>query len=468
MSDDSFSVAPKVTRRTAIGAAAMLPLMRRRGRPEGLDVAIATFSEDVTPPIGHPCMGGGIPPVREIADPLGARGIVLTGAGKPIVVVSVDWCEIRNDAYDRWRNVLAAAAETEPVRVLVSSVHQHDAPIADLEAERILEREGRAGRICDLDFHEKTVQRVADTMRKSLAKSRRVTAIGTGKARVEQVASNRRTVDESGKPDFGRGSSCRVQALRDRPEETIDPWLRTLSFWDHDQPLAALSFYATHPMSYYGQGAVSSDFVGLARSRRQAELPNVPQIYLSGCGGNVTAGKFNDGSEANRPILASRIQSAMQAAWDATERTPLTTLSFRSVPITLSPRSTTKFTPDELAKRLKTDPKPFGQCLAAFGLSWRKRLDRGQPIDLPVLDFGNAVLMLLPGESYVEFQLLAQRQRPNAFVVVAGYGECATGYVPIERAFEENDVNLNEWCWVDPGSEARMSEAIALALKPQA
>jgi hypothetical protein len=30
---------------------------------------LATFSVDVTPPVGHPCMGGGIAPVREVRDP---------------------------------------------------------------------------------------------------------------------------------------------------------------------------------------------------------------------------------------------------------------------------------------------------------------------------------------------------------------------------------------------------------------
>ena len=98
-------------------------------------------------------------------------------------------------------------------------------------------------------------------------------------------------------------------------------------------------------------------------------------------------------------------------------------------------------------------------------LSWKKRVDAGKPIDLPVLDFGSAVLALLPAESYVEFQLAAQKLRPDSFVLVAGYGECGPGYIPIERAWKENDGNLSDWCWVNPGSEKRMTEAIEKALK---
>ncbi len=116
---------------------------------------------DVTVPQGHPCMGGGVESARQTLDPLFASGIVLLGSGKPVVLISVDWCEIRNDAYDRWREVIAQAARTDPVRVLVSSTHVHDAPVFDLEAQRILDERGAPGKICDLKFHEEIVQRAA-------------------------------------------------------------------------------------------------------------------------------------------------------------------------------------------------------------------------------------------------------------------------------------------------------------------
>ena len=58
-----------------------------------------------------------------------------------------------------------------------------------------------------------------------------------------------------------------------------------------------------------------------------------------------------------------------------------------------------------------------------------------------------------------------QKLRPDVFAMVAGYGECGPGYIPIERAWQENDANLNDWCWVAPGSEARMTEALTTALK---
>jgi hypothetical protein len=439
--------------------------------PPGLAIAdepklrLSTFVVEITPPLGHPCMGGGIAPAKEIVDPLFTHGFILQGLGKPVALVALDWCEVRNGAYDLFRERIAKAIDTDPVRVMLCSLHQHDAPIADLEAQQLLERHKAKGAICDIPFFEKTVGRVAASAKESLKTTQAVTHIGTGEAKVEKVASNRRYVDGNGKVLYNRMSAARDPKIREGEEGTIDPILKTLSFWSDDTPLLGLSAYSTHPMSYYGKGGVSADFVGMARKLRQADTPGVFQAYVSGCSGNVTAGKYNDGDPDNRPILAERLRTAMAAAWKGTKKTTVKDVAFRSVPLTLEPRSSKGFSEEELTHRLTMDPKPFGQCLAALGLSWKHRCETGKPIDVPVLDFGHALVTLLPAESYVEFQLLAQQVRPDASVLVAGYGECGPGYIPIERAWKENDGNLSDWCWVNPGSEKLMSDAIKTALK---
>lgn len=111
---------------------------------------LTTFRLDVTIPEGHPCMGGGISPAKTVAQPLEARGFVLSAPPeKPLVVVSFDWCEIRGSAYDDWRAALAEVAQTEPRRVIISSTHVHDAPVMDPEAEFLLrEAEAEPGKTC--------------------------------------------------------------------------------------------------------------------------------------------------------------------------------------------------------------------------------------------------------------------------------------------------------------------------------
>ena len=131
--------------------------------------------------------------------------------------------------------------------------------------------------------------------------------------------------------------------MRAAPEGLIDPMLKTLSFWNERRPLAALHYYATHPMSYYGDGRVTSDFCGLARHVRATEDDRTFQAYFTGCAGNITAGKYNDGARANRAVLRDRILSGMRAAWRATERHPVKGWEWRVEPITLAPRREPSF-----------------------------------------------------------------------------------------------------------------------------
>jgi len=422
---------------------------------------LTTFQSGATPPLGHPLCGGWIEPARGVDDPLRALGIVLLGVGAPVVLCAVDWCGLRNDANRAWRRALAQAANTTLERVAVHCVHPHNAPFADIEAERLLQSVHGAPSL-DLTFFERAVQQSADALRAAMKKALPFSHLGIGQARVEQVASNRRILGADGKVRFIRYSATKDPQIRAEPEGLIDPWLKTLSFWKDDQPLAALSYYAVHPMSYYGDGRVSADFCGLARQKRQDEEPNVFQMYFNGCAGNVTAGKYNDGSKANRPILRDRIYNAMKTAWEATKRYPLTTWQWRVEPIRFTPRREKIFGEEESRKVLgnpKADKARRGN--AAFQLAWLKRLDR--PIELTCLDLGKALVLHLPGEPFIEYQLKAQELRKDAFVCVAGYGDGGPGYIPTGRAYLEG--GYEPTVALAAPSEKQLTEVILKAIK---
>ncbi|MBI1317338.1 MAG: hypothetical protein GC168_00130 [Candidatus Hydrogenedens sp.] len=433
--------------------------------PAWTEFTLATFEADITVPLGHALMGGGIPAASSVADPLRAQGVVLRGTEPTVVWVSLDWCEVRNDAYDRWRAVLAEAADTTPSRVLVSAIHQHEAPVVDYTAQRLLDGVGLENALCDVAFSETALARTAAALRDALASAVTVTHYGTGEARVEDIASNRRVVSPEGVVSFDRGSATKDPALRDQPAGEIDPMLKTLSFWNGDAPVAALSVYATHPMSYYGTGAISADFIGMARDQRQAETPGVRQIYFSGCSGDVTAGKFNDGDPANRAWLAQRLHAGMAAAWQQTTRHPLEKVVLRTADLVLPLKNTEGFSEEEMLHTLKnTSATIFQRCLAAMGLSWRKRMAEGRPIEVAAVDFGGAQWLLLPAEAFVHYQLAAQAMRPDQFILTAGYGECAPGYIPSASAAAEGFNDAHSWCWVGPGAAEQMHAAMRFAL----
>jgi hypothetical protein len=388
----------------------------------------------------------------------------LIGPERPIVFVAFDWCEIRNGTYDEYRQLIAEVAGTTPERVLLASVHQHDAPVVDYDAQNLLDAAALPNSLCDINFAELAIHQVAGVLHESLKDTKPVTHYGIGEAEVKDVASNRRVLSTDGKVTFARGSATADPAIRDQSAGTIDPILKTLSFWNGDTPVAAISAYATHPMSYYGKGGVSADFVGMARAKRRAETPDVFQMYFTGCAGDVTAGKWNDGNPANRPVLAEKIHQGMVDAWKATKRHPLGAITVRSADLVLEPKETNGYSADDAHRTLAdTSAKPFDRNLAAMGLSWRARIAHKEPIAVIAVDFGKAQFLLMPAESFVQYQLSAQKARPDQFIITAGYGECAPGYIPTASATEEG-FNADKWCWVAPGAEPRMIEAIRKAL----
>src|SRR4029077_5425315 len=92
---------------------------------------LATFSAGGPPPVGHPLCGCWIEPVRGFDDPLEIVGVVLLGAGAPVILAAVAWTGLRNEAYRIWRNAPPAAAHTVPENVALHCVHPHNAPFAD-------------------------------------------------------------------------------------------------------------------------------------------------------------------------------------------------------------------------------------------------------------------------------------------------------------------------------------------------
>ncbi len=427
---------------------------------------LAVFSADVTIPIGHRCMGVLPTKAKVVEDPLEARGFVLLSKQQPIVLLALDWCELRNGAYDQWREAIAKAARTTKERVLVSCLHQHDAPVCDSGAQTLLDQVGLQNELYNRDFHAKCINRTAIELKDSLKKTSPITHIGLGQAVVEKVASSRRVIGKDGKVHYNRYSRSGGDPFHSQaPDGLIDPQLKLITFWNQDKLLLTLSSYATHPMSYYGKGGVSADFVGMARRRFQRDDPKSFSIYVTGCSGDVTAGKYNNGTPTMRPILANRLYVAMKKAKDSTKRQELNSVAFRNHTFQLPFHDGPAFTRKALEKTLNNqEEKTTERILAAMSLSSRNRLDRGLPIDLPCLDLGVAQIVLFPGEAFIGYQLLAQKLRPDSFVLSIGYGECWPGYIPTESDFK--DGFNHDWRWVSQGSEQQIRHALEQVLKP--
>lgn len=390
------------------------------------EVKVSVFDIDVTPPIGYKMPYGTM--VNSYDMGLRAKGMVLQGAGQPIVLVAFDWIGIKNECEDAFKAAIATAAGTVPERVAVHVIHQHDAPYANNMKD---------------SFVLSVVQRLETAVKNSLAKAVAVTHVGLGEAEVFQVASTRRPIGPDGKIVAPRYTSCSDSALRAQPEGLIDPMLSTVSFWNEDKPVAILNYYASHPQSYYKLGIACPDFPGIARFMRQLAVPDALNIYFTGAGANVGAGKYNDGSHENRGILAGRLADGMKRAWENTKRFPL---SASNVSWTVEPVAL-----------------PLDSARSSKGTLWQ-RYKEGKKFDLQCLALNNARILFMPGELFVEYQLAAKKMRPDLFIAMAAYGDLGPGYIPTAEAFAQGGGYEETVSNVTPAAEAVLMKAISKLL----
>ncbi len=418
---------------------------------------VAAFDVDATPPVGSMMAYDPVTNHWELG--LRARGIVLLGAGEPIVLCAVDWIGIANDGHDVFRDALARAAATSPRRVAVHSLHQHDAPDCDFSAERILKEAGVDPRQYEGRFQRQVIADLERAVRESLPRAQPVTHLGLGEARVEQVASNRRILGPDGKVRATRWAATKDPAIRAEPEGTIDPMLSLVSLWNGEQPVAVLSYYATHPQSYYRTGSPNPDFPGLARFFRQLAVPAALHVHFDGAGGNVTAGKYNDGSPENRLALAERLADGMRHAWESTKRQPISAadVGWTVESVALPPAK--HLTDAKLESDLKERAGAFVAAGGASRLAWLRRCQAGHQLDVQCLRLGRSRILHLPGELFVEYQLAAKAMRSDLFVALAAYGDYAPWYIGTEVAYGQGGYETGP----DASNVAPEVEAVLMA-----
>jgi len=427
---------------------------------------IATFEADVTPPIGTPLCDALVQPAKQIVDRLSARGIVLFGEGKPIVLCAVDWVGIGNSGHWKFRHWLGGCAGTTEERVCVHALHAHDAPGCDFFAEELLTPYGLGGKLFDRTFAIQAYFRTEVALSHAEAAPWPITHIGIGKAKVSEVASNRRVFGSDGKVKFVRYSATKDPRIRAEPEGLIDPYVQTIVFFSGPTPVAVLTYYATHPQSYYGQGGVSCDFPGLARGLREQALPGVRHIHFNGAGGNVTAGKYNDGSPSNRMVLAHRLADGMKRAYESLKIEPVdaSSLGWRTTTVRL-PLSKRYSVQGESAKLADAKLPELERLKAARNLAWAKRCESGDKIDVQCLRLGSARVLHMPGELFVEYQLAAQKMRPDLSVMMAAYGDYGPGYIGTADAYGQGGYETGPVSRVAPDVEGVLMSAMKELLK---
>ena len=187
------------------------------------------------------------------------------------------------------------------------------------------------------------------------------------------------------------------------------------------------------------KGETAEEIVGMARAMREAETPGVAFIHFNGAGGNVAAGKYNNGTPELRPILAGRLAKGMKAAWDATVRSPIRAadVSWAVQPVALPPAPALLDQEANIRRMNDTKAVLRARLSASHDINWMNMYREGRKIPLFLLTLGTSHVLYMPGELFVEYQLASQKMAPDRFVAMAAYGDYSPGYIGTSIAYTQ-------------------------------
>lgn len=417
------------------------------------DLRVAPFRADATPDMGEPLIW--TTPVTKIMDPLYAKGVILESKGKRYVMCSMDWCGISGSTHRMLTEALAKGANTKPEYVELHTLHQHSAPYVDGDAYALMRKLLPKPPLLMSDAY---LAKLANNLTRAAqsATFQDIDQVGLGEAKVEKVASARR-LKVDGKLVIRFSTGAKDPKMAALPEAPIDPMIRTLTFASKGKPVARMHYYATHPQTFCCDGRVSGDMINAAREGFEKEDGGAMQINFDGAGGNVTVGKYNDGTDAAREALAERLKQGIRDSVKATQWTSPGDVEWRAENIRLPHRPDLADHKAILAAPAKRTDIEIYRAAISVVFAERKR-----PLTLTALRIGGIRILHMPGEVLLEYQNFARSLQPN--VLVAAYGDLQSGYLCPDVAYQEGGYEPSA-SNAGPGTEAILKGAIRKLLR---
>jgi neutral ceramidase len=282
-----------------------------------------------------------------------------------------------------------------------------------------------------------------------------------------------------------------VGGNRRNPSEIADPEVWVIAVKDSAAKIrGCLVKYALHPTFLHSDSfLVSADYPGCIRKCLAEKKPGMAFLFAQGCSGNQSPRYFRSGKtygEAMRVGYAIGEEAAR--VLDAMEYSPDPRLLVRSTEIdietrTLPPVAEAKKAAeaaraewDRVKAESRTERDVWNAELRFLGaedtLAYVMVRERGEtlslrqdelPVEVQVIGIGDARIVGLPGELFVEFGLTIQYRAPfdKAFVVELANG-CLPGYACTARAYAQGGYETGASLLTGRSGEQMVEAAVRL------
>ncbi len=382
----------------------------------------------ITPPVGTGLAGYFHNRVSTaVRDDLLAKALVVERDGAVLAVVACDLICIANELARSARDRIAERAAVPAANVLIAGTHIHTGP--DTRASRIAPR--NEAWFADLP------DRIADAVC-GARDAARPAQMFAARVHEQGLAFNRRFRRPDASEVFGTGRGDVVGAAG-----PTDPDLQVLAFAsDLGEPFAIVSNYALH-IDVLGGTEISADYPGvMTDALRGVYGEELIHLFLNGACGNINHVPYLTDSHvpAKGPAKSRQVGRALAGAvLNAVEKAP--PCGSAAVAVARESLALPYYPLDARVRRMrdeasgKAEPSDRDRCFIERVDSYARD---GQSADVEVqaLRIGDAAIVGVPGEYFVEWGLEIKGWSPLPFTLVAELANGWFGYIPTWEAFE--------------------------------
>jgi len=423
------------------------------------NVKVGLARSIITPPVGTVLSGYACRPEPStgVLDELYARAIVLDNGSTRVAMVVCDLIWVPKEIVRRSRIRIREICGIDESNVMISGIHTHTGP--DLQ-------HGLPA------YQECVVEKICGTVFAALD---RMTEARIGYAQGSCLAgANRRN------PKAPRGA----YHLYTNPDGAFDPTVAVLKIDDlSGKEMGVLFNYACHPVCLgWAELNISKDFLHFTHSMLEREAANddYVSIFLQGCCGNVNPRwqwdrpDLSPAPEAIWPkefsgrlaetrrigqILGAEVLKVL-ASITHYETTP--NLGASSCTVTLPVREDL---PDQMQKvvadKIKDSPASAGQQGNAY-----QQVAAGKKeftTEVQVLRIGNCIVIGLPGEQFIEYQMELRKKIKSPLLLVSELANDEIFYVPTAQAYQQGGYEVTFSLLPPQGGQRLVDSAVAQA-----
>ena len=389
---------------------------------------------DITPSVGVDLtgFGGRSGPSTSVHDDLAARVLYLSDGEQGAFIVSLDIIGLGRDESLALRSRVAEVGGVDAEAVVVACSHTHSGP-----ATHCIRFLG----VPDEAYLTQLADAVVDCARQAVAAATPA-QMGWGCA-AQGVGINRRQQ---------RGRSMQIGVNEDGPVDSGIHVLRVENL--AGSPVAHLFCHAAHAVTLGGDSlAISADWPGYAR-RAIESVAGGQALFLQGCCGNINCHERNTFTAAENQghAVAEAVLHAVSGALRP-EVSLATASELLELPL-LPPPS-----PEQCAQLLANaesaraellpDANRGHRWMADAHVAWAEELSRlgdgvrTMPYEVQALRVGDGVLVVLPGEVFIEYALQIAAASPFAATTVAAYASDCPSYIPTAAAYAEGGYEVD-------------------------